>query len=234
MRGIRCGSLSLLLSVLAVAQLVSLPARAQNAPAAGEPEVNAPGNNVVPPPGAPPPGYQAPPPGYQQAPPPGYQGAPPPGYQGAPPPGFGYGPIVTLRADNPRARLQVQGPLKWQDVCIAPCNVPVNPAGLYRVGGGTIRPSSEFNLPRSQRVMIDAQVGSTVKHWVGLGLMLGGVGSALLGGIYYADASSIAANNSTTTEDAAKAVGIVYLVVGVVLLAVGIPLFASSTSVEVH
>jgi hypothetical protein len=206
-----------MLAVVAVAQLVCIQvSRAQDAPPPGEPQVNYPpnpGNNVAPP-----------------APPPGYQGAPPPG---APPPGMGYGPVVTLRADNPRARLQVMGPLKWQDVCISPCNVPVNPAGLYRVGGGTIRPSSEFNMPRSAHVTIDAQVGSTVKHWVGLGLMLGGAGIGLAGGLYYADASSIA-NNNSTTEDTAKAVGIVYLIAGVILLAVGIPLFASSTSVDVQ
>jgi hypothetical protein len=227
MRGTRCGSLSLLLSVVAVAQLVCIQAsRAQNAPPQGEPPVNYPpnpGNNVAPP---------APPPGYEAAPPPGYQAAPPPG---APPPGMGYGPVVTLRADNPRARLQVMGPLKWQDVCIAPCNVPVNPAGLYRVGGGSIRPSSEFNMPRSAHVTIDTQVGSTVKHWVGLGLMLGGAGLGLAGGLYYASASDVSNSyGSTTNEDAVKAVGIVYLIAGVILLAVGIPLFASSTSVDVQ
>jgi len=94
---------------------------------------------------------------------------------GPPPPGYGYtyGPVVHLRSTHPRARLQVQGPLKWQDVCVAPCNVPVNPQGLYRIGGGSIRPSEGFNMPRpSGQVVIDAQTGSTVKHWVGIGLMI--------------------------------------------------------------
>ena len=100
----------------------------------------------------------------------------PPGPPG-PPPAYGYGPIVTVRSDHPRARLQVQGPLKWQDVCVAPCNVPVNPQGLYRIGGGTIRPSDGFNMPRpAGQVVVEAQTGSTVKHWVGFGLIIGGVG----------------------------------------------------------
>ena len=222
MRGSLCGSLSLSLSVIAAAQLVFLPAsRAQNAPAPA-PEVDTQGSNVAPPP---------PPPGPPGGPPPGY-GAPP----GPPPPAYGYGPIVTVRADHPRARLQVQGPLKWQDVCIAPCNVPVNPAGMYRIGGGTIRPSAPFNMPRpSGQVVVDAQTGSTVKHWVGFGLVLGGIGAALGGTLIYAGAPGDDPYTGSSTErDSAHAVGIVYIVTGLILLAVGIPLAASSTSVEVH
>ena len=91
-------------------------------------------------------------------PPPAMPGPPaPPGPPG-PPPAYGYGPIVTVRSDHPRARLQVQGPLKWQDVCVAPCNVPVNPQGTYRIGGGTIRPSDGFNMPRpAGQVVVEAQ-----------------------------------------------------------------------------
>ena len=153
----------------------------------------------------------------------------------APPPGYAYGPVVTIRSDHPRARLQVQGPLKWQDVCIAPCNVPVNPTGLYRIGGGSIRPSDGFNMPRpAGTVVVEAQTGSTVKHWVGIGLIIGGAVAAGLGGIYYASADSLASNSTTETKSTFQAVGIVYLVTGLVLLAVGIPLSASSTSVAVR
>src|SRR6188472_3913125 len=99
MRGSLCGSLSLSLSIVAAVQLAFLPAsRGQDAPPPGEPQVNTQGNNVAPPP--PMPGPPAPP---------GPPGA-------APPPGYAYGPVVQVRADHPRARLQVQGPLKWQDV----------------------------------------------------------------------------------------------------------------------
>jgi hypothetical protein len=208
--------LSLSLSIIAAAQLVLLPAsRAQNAPAPGEPEVNTQGNNVAPPP--PMPGPPAPP--------------GPPG----PPPAYGYGPIVTVRSDHPRARLQVQGPLKWQDVCVAPCNVPVNPQGTYRIGGGTIRPSEGFNMPRpAGQVVVEAQTGSTIKHWVGFGLVLGGIGAAVGGTLVYAGAPTANDSISTTDRDAAHAVGIVYLVTGLILLAIGVPLSMSSTSVDVH
>jgi hypothetical protein len=221
MRGSVCGSLSLSLSIIAAVQLAFLPAgRAQNAPPPGEPEVTPQGANVVPPP--------APPPG-----PPGPQGGPPPpGY------GFSYGPVVHLRSTHPRARLQVQGPLKWQDVCVAPCNVPVNPQGLYRIGGGSIRPSEGFNMPRpSGQVVIDAQAGSTVKHWVGIGLIIGGAVAAAGGTIYIAGADSFANSSSNIggeTKTAFQTIGIIYLVTGLILLGVGIPLAASSTSVEVH
>jgi len=167
--------------------------------------------------------------------------APPPGYAG--PPG-GYvrppaaGPVVTVRSDSPKARLQTQGQLKWQDVCVAPCNVPVNPSGLYRIGGGTIRPSDTFNMPRTAgQVVVQTEVGSNVKHWVGIALIIGGVVDAAAGGIYYASASDLANSSSNTTmmsKDYFQTVGIVTIIIGVVVTAIGIPLAMSSTSVEVH
>jgi hypothetical protein len=212
MRGSLCGSLSLSVSIVAAVQLAFVPAsRAQNAPAPAAPEVNTQDSNVA----APPPGMPGPP-------------APP-----GPPPA--YGPIVTVRSDHPRARLQVQGPLKWQDVCVAPCNVPVNPQGLYRIGGGTIRPSDGFNMPRpAGQIVVEAQTGSTVKHWVGIGLAIGGAVAAVSGALVYANAPNQDIYGSTTSRDSAHVVGIVYIVTGLILLAVGLPLSASSTSVEVH
>jgi hypothetical protein len=148
------------------------------------------------------------------------------------------GPVVTVRSDNPQARLQTQGELKWRDVCVAPCNVPVNPAGLYRIGGGTIRPSEPFNLPRpAGHVVVQAQAGSNVKHWVGVGMVIGGLVDAALGGIYYASAEDLASSSSNSTgqsKEYFQTIGIVSVVTGVILLAIGIPLAASSTSVEVR
>jgi len=227
MRGPLVGQLSLSLSIIAAVQLALLPAsRAQNAPAPpqGEPEVQYDGNNGAPPPAPPPAAY----------PPPGQPGYPPQG----PPPGYANGPFVTVNADNPRARLQTMGPLKWQDVCIAPCNRPVNPQGLYRIGGGSIRPSETFNMPRpSGRVVIDTQIGSTVKHWVGVVLIIAGVVDAGFGTLYYLSADTLATSSSNTTDLSKgyfQTVGIVGIVTGLVLLGVGIPLSMSSTSVEIR
>jgi hypothetical protein len=146
-----------------------------------------------------------------------------------------YGPIVTVRADNPRARLQVMGQLKWQDVCLAPCNMHVHPAGSYRIGGGTIRASETFTMPRqSGSVLIETEVGSKVKRGVGIGLTIGGGVSAIAGGIYLAAASSATNDGFYNAQEAMQAVGIVYLVIGAVLLAVGLPLSTSSTYVRVR
>jgi len=210
------GSVSLSLAVVAAAQLLYNPL----------------GHAQEPGPPPPPPEAQGQPPGQPGQDP---NVAPQPPYppQGPPPV---YGPIVTLRANSPRARLQMQTQLKWQDVCLTPCNVPVNPAGVYRVGGGSIRPSESFPMPRpSGPVVIDAQVGSNIKRWVGFGLILGGIGAAVGGTITYLNAPAESAFATTNTErDAAHVVGIVYVIIGVVLLAVGIPLSTSSTSVEIR
>jgi hypothetical protein len=165
-----------------------------------------------------------------------YDAYPPPRLQepmSAPP---ASGPVVTLRADNPRARLQ-QMQLRWRDVCTSPCGVPVDPAGTYRIGGGTVRPSLEFRMPRpSGPVLIDTQTGSTVKHWVGFGLAIGGGVSALAGVLFLALASSASSNSALgpSAKDVATIYGVTYLVIGGILMAVGIPLSMSSTSVTVR
>jgi hypothetical protein len=209
------GSVSLSLAVVAAAQLLFNPL----------------GHAQEPGPPPPPPEFQGQPPGQPGQDP---NAAPYPP-QGPPPV---YGPIVTLRANSPRARLQVQTNLRWQDVCLTPCNVPVNPAGVYRVGGGSIRPSESFPMPRpSGPVVIDAQVGSTVKHWVGIGLTIGGIASAVAGGLYLLAGSSASNEDFGTgvsSKDTYNAAGIVYLIIGGILLAVGIPVSMSSTSVQIR
>lgn len=211
------GSLSLALAVVAAAQLLYNPLGHAQEPGPPPPQAEAQGQ----PPGQPGQDPNAPPQPY------------PP--QGPPPV---YGPIVTLRANNPRARLQVQTALKWQDVCLAPCNVPVNPAGVYRIGGGSIRASESFPMPRpSGPVVIDVETGSTVKHWVGMGLTIGGIVSAVTGGLYLLAASSASADDFGTgvsSRDTYNAAGILYLIVGGILLAIGIPVSFSSTSVQIR
>jgi hypothetical protein len=146
------------------------------------------------------------------------------------------GPIVRLMADNPSAKLQMMRG-NWTDICRTPCGVPVDPNGMYRVGGGSIRASEEFRMPRpGGMVDINAHTGSTVKHWVGFGMILGGAGSLALGALEFAAASGTSCSDiyATTSCDSYKAAGIVYVIVGVVLLAIGIPFSASHTSVSVN
>jgi hypothetical protein len=148
------------------------------------------------------------------------------------------GPVVTLQADNPAARLQILGQVRWTDVCRAPCNVPVNPGGSYRVGGGTIRGSEPFSMPRvSGGVLVNAQTGSTVKHWVGVGMILGGLADAAFGALYYSSADSLANSPSNTTHQSKQyfqTVGLVSLISGLLIAGIGVPLAMSSTSVEIR
>jgi hypothetical protein len=149
------------------------------------------------------------------------------------------GPRVTLQVDNPNARLQQQGPTRWVDVCVAPCGYQLDPRPLYRVGGGSSIASDPFQLPRaSGDVFVDAQVGSKIKHWTGLGLMIGGAVAGLYGAIYLETASAFQnfdnMTGDTSVSDSVRAIGWTAIGVGVVLEIVGIVLFASSTSVQVH
>jgi hypothetical protein len=146
-------------------------------------------------------------------------------------------PVVTLRADNPRARLQ-QKELRWEDVCTMPCRRAVDPSGVYRVAGGTIKPSVTFQMPRPQgNVLVDAHVGSVVKYWVGFGLALGGIATALGGGLVLA-ASDSQSSSDTIANDAAssrRVIGWTYVVTGAIMALVGLPLcLSNTTSVEVH
>ncbi|HVR62839.1 MAG TPA: hypothetical protein VMU50_13130 [Polyangia bacterium] len=234
--------LALGLAALAAAQLIAATASAQTPPA--QMPATAPAQAYPPPPTPPaPPAYPPPPAPVSPPtsgptpaqPPPGY---PPPGYSLPPP--AGNGPVLSLFADNPRARLQMQLlENQWTDVCAVPCGRPVNPQGVFRVAGGTIQPSSPFQLPRPDgQVMVRARTGSKVKRWVGFGLAMGGVAGAAAGGLYLAAASNTSKDfygNNTTTHDFYEVAGITYLVVGVVLMAIGFPMFASQgTSVEVR
>jgi hypothetical protein len=140
-----------------------------------------------------------------------------------------------MSSTNPRARLQTMFQLKWRDVCMAPCGVRVDPGAVYRIGGGTIRPSSDFTMPRGKgAVYIDTDPGSTVKHWVGVGLSIGGAVSAGLGALYLALSRETNDSYDSGASDFLAGAGIAYLLIGGVLLAVGLPLSASSTSVSVR
>lgn len=147
------------------------------------------------------------------------------------------GPRVILQVDNPNGRLQQHTQLRWRDICIAPCNVTMDPRGLYRIGGGTSIASDPFTLPRaSGDVYIDAQVGSKVKHWVGLGLMIGGLVAAGYG-LFFWEISRAANDNTSSGQEArdfVRNIGITFVSIGGVLEIVGGTMFFGGTSVQVR
>ncbi len=88
-------------------------------------------------------------------------------------------------------------------------------------------------MPRAAgTVLVTTETGSTVKHFVGLGLGIGGLAVMGLGGLYLAASEdlSLAGNGN----DFFRSFGIAYLVIGGVMTAIGIPLGFSSTSVTVQ
>ena len=157
---------------------------------------------------------------------------PPPPYAGdAPPPRLG--PVVLMRADNGRATLQVQTQLFWQDVCVTPCGIPVDPRGLYRVGGNRFVPSDTFTMPRpSGQVVIEARMGSRSRNIVGTALTFAGLGVGVTGGILVFEGSRQPANDQFGDPNFARVAlyfyGVIALVAGIALTVTGIPLWATS------
>jgi len=147
------------------------------------------------------------------------------------------GPTVRLITDNARARLQRQFQLRWTDVCAAPCGIPVNPTGTYRVGGGSLRATDPFSMPRSSGgVLIQAKMGSNVKHWVGIGLTIAGGLNLLAGGLYLLAAQDATGNvGDVSKKDYLTVYGVAGLIVGAVLTGIGIPgMVGGSSSAEVR
>jgi len=130
--------------------------------------------------------------------------------------------------------------LVWRDVCIAPCNVTVDPKASYRLNGRGMVASSTFSLPRSSGdVHLDAKMGSLRKRWVAFGLAVGGVGAAVGGYYFWHFGNLIDENDPDPTIQHVRAV---YRGAGVLGFgsAVGMELVAillialSDTSVEVR
>jgi len=144
------------------------------------------------------------------------------------------GPTVRLVTNNSRARLQQQFQLRWTDVCAAPCGIAVNPAGTYRLGGGSLRATNPFSLPRSSgTVFIDGKMGSNVKHWVGLGLTIA-AGVNVLSGTGNLIAARYVTGKWGTTDlskrDVLTASGIINLALAAILAGIGIPMLVGSAS----
>jgi hypothetical protein len=144
------------------------------------------------------------------------------------------GPRVILSVDNLNGRLQQHTMLRWRDICIAPCGATVDPAALYRIGGGTSLSSAPFSMPRaSGDVYVDAQVGSKVKKWVGLGLMIGGAVAFLYGGLIWQFHKDVQ-NNFGEEDNTGRNIAIFCFATGGLLEVVGLPMLLTSTSVQVR
>lgn len=111
------------------------------------------------------------------------------------------GPTVELSADDARATIERRVgttspggmPLletglfsvgHWEQQCVAPCSVQLDPRYTYRVSGDGLVPTDGFAIPRSgagDRVRVDATMGSSTGRVVGAASTVGGAGLMALG-----------------------------------------------------
>lgn len=109
------------------------------------------------------------------------------------------GPTVELTADDSRATIERRVgttspggmPLletglfsvgQWEQQCVAPCSVQLDPRYTYRVSGDGLVPTDGFAIPRSgDKVRVDATMGSSTGRVVGAASTVGGAGLMALG-----------------------------------------------------
>lgn len=112
---------------------------------------------------------------------------------------------------------------QWEPVCVAPCNVKVDPNAIFRVGGVGVAPSREFVLPAQRKdLRLQVSAGSGPAYNIGLGLTTTGALFAAIGVVPLVYAGSI---TNTSAEDTVRGLGAGILGAGVLMLAVGVPMW---------
>ena len=160
------------------------------------------------------------------------------------------GPVVELSADENGATIEKRtatsgvtglGPLEtgalsighWQEVCVAPCQVRLDPNASYRVSGDGLVPTHSFILPRNEdRVRVDARMGSSPARLGGILLTAGGIASLAAGGLALA-VSPVLASEDVGSEGFRTAViagGIGAVSLGAIALTTGLFMWLSNGS----
>ena len=112
---------------------------------------------------------------------------------------------------------------QWEPVCVAPCNVKVDPNAIFRVGGVGVAPSRDFVLPAQRKELrLQVSAGSGPAYDLGLGLTTTGALFAGIGVIPLVYAGSL---TNTSAEETVRGLGVGILGAGVLMLAIGVPLW---------
>ena len=124
----------------------------------------------------------------------------------------------------------------WQEECVAPCEVKLDPRYSYRVAGDGVTPSESFALPRDKdKVRLSAEMGSS--RWRLAGILTTGVGvGTALAGTSALVLSPVFENNDVGSKGFRQAVlvgGIVALAAGLIELGAGLYMWQTNgTSVR--
>jgi hypothetical protein len=110
----------------------------------------------------------------------------------------------------------------WEPVCQAPCGIPLDSGGLYRIAGPGVVPSGEFMLvPNESPVWLKVKSGDVHRYRAGIALMA--IGPVLiLGGVL--TAALLHSYSGNTYVD----IGITAIAVGAGGVAAGATLFATN------
>jgi hypothetical protein len=114
---------------------------------------------------------------------------------------------------------------QWEPVCVAPCQLHLDPNAVYRVGGGGVAPSSAFTLPRgSDSLRLHVHAGSSLLHDGGIVLTVAGAVSVIAG------VAVVGASTVETDPRAALQAGVAFFVPGLAAVLAGAVLWLTNGS----
>jgi hypothetical protein len=131
--------------------------------------------------------------------------------------------IVTVHVTSP-ARMRVDRrstpTSPWVEVCWTPCDVRTWRDATYRVVGEGVMPSNPFSLPPARDGHVDLTVhpGSPTKRGVGIGMLIGGIVLAGVGGIV----EGLGATGTSTIASGTREVNQNLLTAGTLILLAGV------------
>jgi hypothetical protein len=107
---------------------------------------------------------------------------------------------------------------QWEPVCVAPCSAPLDPNGVYRVGGGGVAPSAPFVLPHASPLRLHVHAGSGFWHDTGVVTFIAGIATAITGGAIWGSAPTQTNERQTAIAGASIAgAGLVLFTIGAVV-----------------